>query len=67
MEPTKPKRVGGGLVLLRKPYGTVWTVTCELTTAELKSGEAATDERVGVLTPDKNGHTADGAGRVPVD
>ena len=34
---------------------------------ELKSGEAATDERVGVLTPDKNGDTADGAGCVPVD
>ena len=28
--------------------------------------EAATDERVGVFTPDKDGHTADGAGRVPV-
>ena len=28
--------------------------------------EAATDERVGLFTPDKDGHTADGAGRVPV-
>ena len=37
----------------------------ELTT-ELKSEEAVTDERVGVLTPDKNGDTADGAGCVPV-
>ena len=38
----------------------------ELTT-ELKLGEAVTDERAGVFTPDKNGYTADGAGCVPVD
>ena len=31
-----------------------------------KSGEAATDERVGLFTPDKDGDTADGAGCVPV-
>ena len=41
-------------------------VDCELTT-ELKLEEAVTDERVGVLTPDKTGYTADGAGRIPVD
>ena len=29
----------------------------------LKSGEAATDERVGLFTPDKKRGTADGAGR----
>ena len=28
--------------------------------------DTVTDERVGVFTPDKDGHTADGAGRVPV-
>ena len=37
----------------------------ELTSAA-KSGDAVTDERVGLFTPDKDGHTADGAGRVPV-
>ena len=38
----------------------------ELTSA-VKSGDAATDECVGLFTPDKNGDTADGAGCVPVD
>ena len=38
----------------------------ELTT-ELKLGEAVTDERAGVFTPDKNGGTADGVGRAAVD
>ena len=37
----------------------------ELTSA-VKSGDAATDECVGLFTPDKNGDTADGAGCVPV-
>ena len=32
----------------------------------VKSGDAATDECVGLFTPDKDGHTAEGAGRVPV-
>ena len=35
-------------------------------TRELKLREAATDERVGLFTPDKDGDTADGAGCVPV-
>ena len=35
-------------------------------TRELKLREAATDERVGLFTPDKNGYAADGAGRIPV-
>ena len=34
----------------------------ELTT-ELKLGDAVTDERVGLFTPDKKRGTADGAGR----
>ena len=37
----------------------------ELTSA-VKSGDAATDECVGLFTPDKDGDTADGAGCVPV-
>ena len=32
----------------------------------VKSGDAATDECVGLFTPDKDGDTADGAGCVPV-
>ena len=31
-----------------------------------KSRDTATDERVGLFTPDKDGDTADGAGCVPV-
>ena len=38
----------------------------ELTT-ELKLGEAVTDERAGVFTPDKKRGTADGAGRAAFD
>ena len=38
----------------------------EVRRARRRLGEAATDERVGLFTPDKDGHTADGAGRVPV-
>ena len=37
----------------------------ELTT-ELKSGDAVTDERVGLFTPDKDGHTHTSCGRVAV-
>ena len=49
-------------------YLTLRGLEGELTT-ELKLGEAVTDERAGVFTPDKNGYTADGAaaGCVPVD
>ena len=36
-------------------------------TRELKLEEAVTDERVGVLTPDKKRGTADGAGRAAFD
>ena len=35
-------------------------------TRELKLREAATDERVGIFTPDKKRGTADGAGRAAV-
>ena len=38
----------------------------EVRRARRRLEEAATDERVGLFTPDKDGHTADGAGRVPV-
>ena len=35
----------------------------EVRRARRRLEEAATDERVGLFTPDKDGHTADGAGR----
>ena len=38
----------------------------EVRRARRRLREAATDERVGVFTPDKDGDTADGAGGVPV-
>ena len=38
----------------------------EVRRARRRLREAATDERVGLFTPDKDGDTADGAGRVPV-
>ena len=38
----------------------------EVRRARRRLEEAATDERVGLFTPDKDGDTADGAGGVPV-
>ena len=38
----------------------------EVRRARRRLEDTVTDERVGVFTPDKDGHTADGAGRVPV-